>query len=133
MLPGIFWVVPAAGVIAIIFAIIMAKDVLKRSPGTKKMEEVGSMIFEGAWAFLKRQYTTIGWLAVVNTALAFTLWNHTQRTLSAVESSIINNTMTIQIAILAWVFLSESLTPREIGGLALAGVGTLIVQVRRAR
>ena len=75
----------------------------------------------------------IGWLAVVNTAFAFTLWNHTLRTLSAVESSIINNTMTIQIAVLAWVFLSESLTPREIGGLALAGLGTLIVQVWRGR
>ncbi len=73
----------------------------------------------------------IGWLAVVNTAFAFTLWNHTQRTLSAIESSIINNTMLIQIAVLAWVFLGEALTAREIGGLALAAIGTLIVQVRR--
>ena len=62
---GIFWVVPAAGVAAIIFAIVMARDVLKRSPGTARMEEVGAMIFEGAWAFLKRQYSTIGWLAIV--------------------------------------------------------------------
>ena len=43
----------------------MARDVLKRSPGTARMEEVGAMIFEGAWAFLKRQYSTIGWLAIV--------------------------------------------------------------------
>ena len=62
---GIFWVVPAAGIAAIIFAIVMARDVLKRSPGTARMEEVGAMIFEGAWAFLKRQYSTIGWLAIV--------------------------------------------------------------------
>jgi drug/metabolite transporter (DMT)-like permease len=75
----------------------------------------------------------IGWLAVVNTAFAFTLWNYTQRTLPAIESSIINNTMLIQIAILAWLFLDETLTAREIAGLILAGVGTLIVQVRRAR
>ena len=64
-MPGIFWVVFASGLIAIIFAIIMARYVLKKSPGTKKMEEVGAMIFEGAWAFLKRQYSTIGWLAVI--------------------------------------------------------------------
>jgi len=64
-MPGIFWVVPAAGVAAIIFAVLMARDVLKRSPGTPRMEEVGGMIFEGAWAFLKRQYSTIGWLAIV--------------------------------------------------------------------
>jgi drug/metabolite transporter (DMT)-like permease len=72
----------------------------------------------------------VGWLAVVNSALAFTLWNHTQRTLSATESSIINNTMLIQIAALAWLFLGESLTLREIGGLALAALGILLVQVR---
>jgi K(+)-stimulated pyrophosphate-energized sodium pump len=64
-MPGIFWVVFASGVIAIIFAITMARYVLKRSPGTKKMEEVGAMIFEGAWAFLKRQYSTIGWLSII--------------------------------------------------------------------
>jgi K(+)-stimulated pyrophosphate-energized sodium pump len=29
------------------------------------MEEIGGMIFEGAWAFLKRQYGTIGWLSVI--------------------------------------------------------------------
>jgi len=64
-MPGIFWVVFASGIIAIIFAIIMARYVLKKSPGTKKMEEVGAMIFEGAWAFLKRQYSTIGWLSII--------------------------------------------------------------------
>jgi drug/metabolite transporter (DMT)-like permease len=41
------------------------------------------------------------WLAVVNTAFAFTLWNHTQRTLTAMESSVINGTMLIWIAIFA--------------------------------
>lgn len=69
-------------------------------------------------------------LAVVNTAFAFTLWNHTLRTLSATESSIINNTMTVQIAILAWVFLGEGLTPKQIGGMFLVVVGALLVQLR---
>lgn len=74
----------------------------------------------------------IGWLAVVNTAFAFTLWNRTLRELPAVESSIINNTMLIQIAVLAWVFLGERLGVREIVGLALAAGGALLVQLRRA-
>ncbi|MFC1983140.1 sodium-translocating pyrophosphatase [Chloroflexota bacterium] len=64
-MPGIFWIVPAAGILAIVFAVLLARDVLKRSPGTRKMEEIGGMIFEGAWAFLKRQYTTIGLLSVI--------------------------------------------------------------------
>jgi drug/metabolite transporter (DMT)-like permease len=76
-------------------------------------------------------WAIIGWLAVVNTALAFTLWNHTLRTLSAMESSIINSTMLIQIAVLAWLFLGERLTWQEGIGMALAGLGALIVQLRR--
>jgi len=70
------------------------------------------------------------WLAVVNTAFAFTLWNHTLRTLSAMESTVINNTMLIQIAILAWMFLGESLNGKEIVGMVVAGVGALLVQLR---
>ncbi|MFN2185227.1 MAG: DMT family transporter, partial [Anaerolineae bacterium] len=76
-------------------------------------------------------WAIIIWLAVVNTAVAFTLWNHTLRTLSAVESSIINNTMLIQIAVLAWLFLGESLSWRMVLGMVLAALGTLLVQVRR--
>ncbi len=77
-----------------------------------------------------QSWAIIGWLAVVNSALAFTLWNLTQRTLTATESSIINNTMLIQVAILAWVFLGEQLTVLEIFGLVLAGSGILLVQLK---
>ena len=76
-------------------------------------------------------WVLIGWLAVVNTAFAFTLWNQTLRTLAAMESSIINSTMLIQIAVLAWLFLGEPLTGQKIMGMALAGFGALIVQLRR--
>jgi drug/metabolite transporter (DMT)-like permease len=77
------------------------------------------------------QWLIIVWLAVVNTAFAFTLWNNTLRTLTAIESSILNNTMLPQIAILAWIFLGEGLGARQILGLVLVGVGTLIVQLWR--
>jgi len=70
-------------------------------------------------------------LAVVNTAFAFSLWNHTLRTLSATESSIINNTMLVQIAILAWLFLGERLGGKEIVGMILTAVGALLVPLRR--
>ncbi|MDQ4034431.1 MAG: DMT family transporter [Chloroflexota bacterium] len=71
----------------------------------------------------------VAWLAVVNTAFAFTLWNHTLRTLTAVESSVVNNTMTIQIAILAIVFLAERLGPLQLLGLILAAAGAAVVQL----
>lgn len=64
-MPGIFWVVPIAGVLTILFAIYLANSVLRRDSGTPKMKEIGDMIFEGAWAFLKRQYSTIAIMSVV--------------------------------------------------------------------
>lgn len=73
----------------------------------------------------------IVWLAVVNTALAFTLWNHTLRTLTAAESSIINNTMLVQIALLAWLFLGEQPGLKEWTGMLVATVGVVLVSVRR--
>lgn len=69
-------------------------------------------------------------LAIVNTAFAFTLWNHTLRTLSATESSLINNTMLIQIAILAWLFLGEQPSVTEWVGMAVVAVGVSIVTLK---
>jgi drug/metabolite transporter (DMT)-like permease len=70
------------------------------------------------------------WLAVINTALAFTIWNFTLRTLSAMESSIINGTMLIQIAILAWIFLGEGITLQEGIGMLIAACGAILVQLK---
>ena len=71
------------------------------------------------------------WLAVVNTAFAFTLWNHTLRTLTAMESSIVNGTMMIWIPVLAVIFLGERITGQQLIGLILGGLGVLVVQLRR--
>jgi drug/metabolite transporter (DMT)-like permease len=86
---------------------------------------------QGMGSLNPAQWALIGWLAVVNTALAFTLWNKSLQTLTAVESSIINGTMLPQIAILAWIFLDEPLGGKEILGLVFVLVGTLIVQLWR--
>jgi drug/metabolite transporter (DMT)-like permease len=93
----------------------------------------GGVLLQGLPALTLRHWVIIGWLAVVNTAFAFTLWNRTLRTLSAMESSIINSTMMVQIALLAWLFLGETLTGPKLLGLGLAGLGALIVQVRWGR
>jgi K(+)-stimulated pyrophosphate-energized sodium pump len=57
--------IPIAGVIAVLFAIYLARDVLGRDKGPQAMQDVADTIREGADAFIKRQYTTIGILAVV--------------------------------------------------------------------
>jgi len=61
--------IPAAGAAAVLFAIWLAYDVLKRDKGTASMQEVAGTILEGANAFLSRQYRTIGILAMVTSVV----------------------------------------------------------------
>jgi len=61
--------IPIAGFAAVLYAVYLAWDVLRRDQGTPEMQDVSSMIFEGAMAFLKRQYTTIAILAMVTAVL----------------------------------------------------------------
>src|SRR2546421_8348526 len=58
-------IIPIAGLAAVLFAVYLARDVLSRDKGPQAMQDVGDTIREGADAFIKRQYTTIGVLALV--------------------------------------------------------------------
>ena len=69
----LLWIVPAAILIAIGFALFLIRDVLRRDTGTDRMLAVSELIYEGAMAFLKRQYLTIGILAVITAILIGTL------------------------------------------------------------
>jgi K(+)-stimulated pyrophosphate-energized sodium pump len=60
----ITWVIPVAGLAAIAFALYLAWDVLRADVGTEAMQEIAGTIFEGAVAFIRRQYRTIGLLAL---------------------------------------------------------------------
>lgn len=70
----------------------------------------------------------VAWLAVVNTAWAFTMWNASLRYLAAVESAAINNTMLVQIALLAWVFLGEPPGAAGAIGIAIVSAGAFLAQ-----
>ena len=61
----LIWIVPVSGLLALLFVAYLAWDVLKRDKGTKEMQDVAATIFEGAVAFIKRQYGTIAVLAIV--------------------------------------------------------------------
>ncbi len=71
------------------------------------------------------------WLAIVNTALTFTLWNNAMRYLRALEITIINSTMMAQIAILALVFLGEAPTLLDWIGIILVMVAAMLIQIYR--
>jgi drug/metabolite transporter (DMT)-like permease len=91
------------------------------------------LALEGWPALDLRGWAIIGWLAAVNTAFAFTLYNHTLRTLTAVESSVIVNLLLVMVAAMAWIFLDERLDLRQVIGLGLASAGVLAVQLAPRR
>jgi K(+)-stimulated pyrophosphate-energized sodium pump len=60
-----------ASVLALLFGLFLARQVLSEDEGTDKMKEIGRLIQEGASAFLKREYTFIAmFVAVVVVAIA---------------------------------------------------------------
>jgi len=57
--------------LAIIYGILLISSILKKSPGSDKMQEIAKAIQDGASAYLNRQYRTITIIAVV---IAVLLW-----------------------------------------------------------
>lgn len=58
-------IVPISGFLGLLFVAYLAWDVLRRDSGTKEMQAVAATIYEGAIAFIRRQYLTIAILAIV--------------------------------------------------------------------
>ncbi|MEA2260465.1 MAG: K(+)-stimulated pyrophosphate-energized sodium pump [Acidobacteriaceae bacterium] len=59
------WIAMIAGLLGLVFALFLARSVLAYDTGTPEMRMISNAIREGAEAFMSRQYTTIGALAVV--------------------------------------------------------------------
>ena len=66
---SLLFVVIGASVLALIFAIFLARWVLSRSRGTPEMQKISNAIQQGAEAYLARQYKTISILSIVVAAL----------------------------------------------------------------
>ena len=54
----------AAALIAILVGFSLMRGVLAADQGTPKMIEIAAAIQEGAWAYLKRQFRTIGFILI---------------------------------------------------------------------
>ncbi len=58
-------VILACGLLAIVYGIWAIVSVMRADPGSPKMQEIAAAVREGAQAYLKRQYTTIGIVGIV--------------------------------------------------------------------
>jgi K(+)-stimulated pyrophosphate-energized sodium pump len=61
----ILWAVIGSGVIALLYGVVTASRVMASDAGTPRMQEISQAVQEGAAAYLRRQYTTIGIVGVV--------------------------------------------------------------------
>ena len=62
---NIFLIVPIASILALVFAWIFFKDLMRNSEGTDRMKEIAQYVREGAMAYLKRQYKVVALVFVV--------------------------------------------------------------------
>lgn len=75
-------------ILAVIFAAWLAKDVLSKDTGTAGMQTISEAIREGAEAFIRRQYTTIGALTVACALMLGIVYSITGQTELAIKTSI---------------------------------------------
>jgi len=68
------------------------------------------------------------WLAIVNTALAYVLYNHALQRLTALEMNVMLNLTPLGTALLAWWLLGERLGFVQIIGMVIMIVGVIFVQ-----
>src|ERR1700756_3072468 len=63
------WLIVLCGVFSVVYAIWATSSVLSADAGNPRMQEIASAVREGAQAYLRRQYATIGIVGVVIFAL----------------------------------------------------------------
>ncbi|WP_298244808.1 sodium-translocating pyrophosphatase [uncultured Bradyrhizobium sp.] len=59
------WLIVLCGVLSVVYAIWATSSVLSADAGSPRMQEIAGAVAEGAQAYLRRQYTTIGIVGVV--------------------------------------------------------------------
>src|SRR5487761_181015 len=84
------WLAMGVGVLALAAAWMLARHVLCCETGTTEMRAISDAIREGAEAFLRRQYRTIGAIAVVLAILLFAGYHMSARTAPFAAKTVIS-------------------------------------------
>jgi len=71
------YIIILAGLLAILYGFVVARQIMSASPGNSKMQEIAGAIQEGARAYLNRQYRTItvvGIIILIIVTYALGIW-----------------------------------------------------------
>jgi K(+)-stimulated pyrophosphate-energized sodium pump len=74
------WIAIVVALVALAAALLLARSVIASDAGTTEMQAISNAIREGAEAFLKRQYQTIGFIAIVLAVVVFAGYHLSPRT-----------------------------------------------------
>jgi len=83
---------------------------------------------EGVPHLTAKAWGLVLWLAVVNTALAYALYNHALKELTALEMNVLLNISPMITALWAWILLGERLSGIAWIGMIVTVVGVALVQ-----
>jgi drug/metabolite transporter (DMT)-like permease len=89
-----------------------------------------AMPFEGIPSASPRTWGLILFLAAVNTALGYVLYNHSLQSLQAFEMNVFLNLAPVWTALLGWILLEEKLGTSQWAGMFVVLVGIMLVQKR---
>jgi len=73
MISSLFWIAPVAAVLALLFAWIFYRSMMKAPAGSDRMQEIAGYVKEGAMAYIKRQYSVVLKVFIVLVILLFIL------------------------------------------------------------
>jgi len=92
-----------------------------------------ALAVEGIPQFTARSLWAVLWLAVVNTALGYLIYNHSLQELTALEMNMVMNLTPIFTAFLSWILLREKLGLMQGIGMVVMIAGVILVQRGRKK
>jgi drug/metabolite transporter (DMT)-like permease len=87
-----------------------------------------ALLIEGIPTFTMMGILVVSWLAIVNTAIGYWLYNHALRDLTALEMNMVMNLTPLFTGLLSWVMLGEVLVLIQIIGMVVMITGVILVQ-----
>ncbi len=67
--PTAWWLAPIGSIVALLFAFVFYRSVMKQDEGTDVMKEIAQAVREGAMAYLRQQYKVVGIVFLVLCAI----------------------------------------------------------------
>lgn len=90
-----------------------------------------ALLIEGVPPFIPQAWGMVVFLAVINTAIAYVLYNHALKVLAAFELSVILSINPLITALWSWLLLGERLQSLQILGMAVVVIGVALVQTSK--